>query len=125
MAWKIVALAFLWNLAGRDASTFVSAAVSAAVSSLLAEVLLQLLGVVYLGMTVHHARRHGYYCAGRLAHVPRGASARHINIGALLWLVLVSVTVGAAAFTFTPLGRLTADGVRWLAHKAPAYAQVA
>jgi hypothetical protein len=121
MAWMIVPLAYLWHRAGRDPTTFVSAAVS----SLLAEVVLQLLGATYLGMTVNYARRHGYYLVGRLAFVPRGADALLMYSGALLWLVLVGVGVITAALTYTPLGRLTKDGMKWLARTAAACAAAA
>jgi hypothetical protein len=111
MAWMVVPVAYYWSRSGADPTTFVSAAVS----SLLAELMLQLLGAVYLGTTVNYARRHGYYLVGRLRHVPRGAAAHLMYSGALLWLVLVGLGVLAAIFTYSPVGRLTMQGLQWLA----------
>lgn len=66
-----------------------------AVSAILAEFILQLVGSIYLGMTVNHARVAKYLLLGHLSRAPHSIDAHIMYAGALLWIC----SIGSAMIT--------------------------
>jgi len=63
-----------------------------AVAALTAEVGMQALTVVYMAMTVNHARANQLYLLGHVEYTPCGHDALVTYTGALLWIVSAGIT---------------------------------
>ncbi|KAI1345656.1 hypothetical protein F5Y01DRAFT_51426 [Xylaria sp. FL0043] len=61
---------------------------SAVSSTLFAELIFQLLSSYYMSMTVQYGLKHNFYSGG-LENAERGASAQHMYVGALIWLIVI------------------------------------
>ncbi|KAH0559313.1 hypothetical protein GP486_004176 [Trichoglossum hirsutum] len=95
---------------------------SVGASALLSEVILQTLGAVYLGRTVHFAQVYKYLRIGHVDGVviPRGKWAYVMFIGAALWITAIGFVFFLIIWTFFGLGRIARDLWGFLARRAGA-----
>ena len=103
MAWAVALLV----RKEREESMYFSQALSA----IMAEIVLQVVGSIYLGMTLNHARASGYLLLHHLEYTPHGQDAHIMYAGALLWMCVVGFVLLSAISIFTPASRLIGEGV--------------
>jgi hypothetical protein len=84
LAWLLCLLTTIQPLEDVD--------LTAAASALWAEIILQALSSYHLLMTIVYGFEHGFYF-GRLAGVEKGGSALLMYCGALMWLIVVGLTL--------------------------------
>ena len=87
LAWLAV---FLANREAEDGMYFNSAA-----SAITSEAILQVLGAVYFGITANYGRKNRFYNLKHLDPYPRGVDAHIMYAGAVLWMVMLFITLGA------------------------------
>jgi hypothetical protein len=96
IAWATAILVFVDKEKGMYFTTGASALIS--------EMVLQLLGAVYLGRTVHFAALRGFYRIGHGDHLVVGWKNAHIMYaGALLWIVPVGLALLQIIYSFSGL----------------------
>jgi hypothetical protein len=96
--------------------------ISTAASSLLSETILQSLSLYYMGMTVNYGREHNFYFGGMDGAV-RERPAKIMYVGALLWLITISVALVHLILAIRMVDKLTGSSsreqVKWQRSKQP------
>jgi hypothetical protein len=88
---------------------------STGASALVAELVLQAMGAVYLGRSVHFAAIRNYYYSGHVnGVVVSGENALLMYSGALLWIVAIGAALCQIAWSFLGLRTLLVRAWKWI-----------
>lgn len=84
--------------------------ISAAVSCLFAEAILQGFASYYMAMTVKYGLEHNFYFGGVMGRAERGAAARMMYTGAVMWLAIIGLALFQSIRAAGRMNRMTEDG---------------